>query len=184
MSSKKIKLGISACLLGRAVRYDGGHRLDQAMIDALDRCVEWVPVCPEVESGLPVPRDIMRLVGDSLAPRLEIIVTGADYTEPILRWSEKKLKELEAAGLSGFIFKSRSPSCGIYDVPVFSNEGESVGLASGLFARAFMEAFPNIPVEDETRLSDEEVMKKFVERIISISSETFKQRRPFVSKGP
>ena len=163
--STRIKIGISACLLGEKVRYDGAQKFDQTLINALDHFVEWVPVCPEVESGLSVPRERMRLIGDPAAPRLEIISTDVDYTEPMIRWTEKKLRELEGIGLSGFIFKSRSPSCGLRDVEIFLKGGGPANIGAGIFAGAFINTFRLVPVEDEVRLSGPGLREKFVERI-------------------
>jgi uncharacterized protein YbbK (DUF523 family) len=150
-----IRVGVSQCLLGESVRYDGGHKLDRVLIEALGRYVEWVPVCPEVEVGLGTPREPMHLVGDPHAPRLVTITTGMDHTDPMTRFARQRVRELEALNLSGFVFKSASPSCGISGVP----------LGPGLFARAFMEHFPEVPVEEEGRLHDPQILKSFLERV-------------------
>jgi uncharacterized protein YbbK (DUF523 family) len=149
------RIGISRCLLGENVRHDGGNKLDRFLVETLSRFVEWVPVCPEVEIGLSTPREAMQLVGDPRAPRLITITTGVDHTEAMEQFSQRRLVELEALALSGFIFKARSPSCGI----------EGVGLGAGLFARAFMEHFPMIPVEDEGQLHNPQAVKDFLERV-------------------
>src|SRR5512135_523699 len=107
---EKLKLGISACLLGEKVRYDGGHKLDRYIKETLGKYVDWVPVCPEVEYGLPVPREAMRLVGTASAPRLMTSRTEVDHTDGMRRWAGQRLDELEKEALCGFIFKSRSPS--------------------------------------------------------------------------
>ena len=151
------RIGISQCLLGEPVRYDGGHKLDSVLIETLGRYVEWVPVCPEVEVGLGTPREPMHLVGDLHAPRLITINTGVDHTDAMNRFAQQRVHELEALNLSGFVFKSASPSCGIGEVP----------LETGLFARAFMAHFPLIPVEDESRLHDPQAIKNFLERVRS-----------------
>ena len=109
---EKIRIGISSCLLGEKVRYDGGHRWDHYITDTLGRYFDWLPVCPEVEYGLPVPREAMRLTGDPDSPRLVTIFTGIDHTHGMIEWSESKLRELGNSNLCGFIFKSRSPSSG------------------------------------------------------------------------
>ena len=120
---QKIRIGISSCLLGEKVRYDGGHKLDLYLKDTLGQFVTWVPVCPEVECGLTVPREAMRLVGRPESPRLITIRTGVDYTDQMLTWTENKLKKLEASSLCGFIFKSRSPSSGMKGVKVYTPKG-------------------------------------------------------------
>src|SRR5438093_8568967 len=119
----RVRVGISQCLLGENVRYDGGHKLDRMLVETLGRSVEWVPVCPEVEVGLGTPRDPMRLVGDPHAPRLVTINTGVDHTDTMNRFAQQRVRELEALNLSGFIFKSASPSCGIGRVPLFNARG-------------------------------------------------------------
>lgn len=128
------------------------------------RYVEWVPVCPEVEAGFGTPREAMRLVGDSKKPRLVTIKTGRDMTKPLVMFSELKLDALETAGLSGHIFKKDSPSCGIERVRVFNQHGMPSRSGLGLFARAFSERFPLMPIEDEGRLCDPALRDNFIER--------------------
>ncbi len=166
--SEKIRVGISACLLGEKVRYDGGHKLDHYLKDTLGEYVEWVSVCPEVETGLPVPREAMRLVGDPESPRLVTIKTGIDLTERMQIWSHKRLRELEKKDLCGFVFKSRSPSSGMRFVKVYGLSGVPSNAGAGIFARAFMDMFPLIPVEDEGRLHDPELRENFIERIFVV----------------
>ena len=160
-----IKLGISACLLGRKVRYDGGHKLDPFIADTLGKFVEFLPVCPEAEAGLGIPREPMRLVGDPVSPRLVTIRTGLDHTARMQDWSNKRVKELEHEGLCGFIFKSRSPSSGMERVKVYNEQGGVAKKGVGLFAKAFMNHFPLLPVEEEGRLHDPELRENFIERI-------------------
>jgi uncharacterized protein YbgA (DUF1722 family)/uncharacterized protein YbbK (DUF523 family) len=164
---QKIRLGISACLLGQEVRFDGGHQLDRFITATLGRYVEFVPVCPEVECGLGVPREAMRLVGDFQAPRLMTVRTKIDHTERMLAWAEKRVRELEREDLCGFIFKSKSPSSGMERVRVYREPpgGAPVIKGVGLFARIFMEHFPLLPVEDEGRLHDPELRENFIERL-------------------
>ena len=161
----KIKLGISACLLGNQVRYDGQHKLDRFLKDQLGQYVEWVPVCPEVECGLPVPREAMRLVGTPEAPRLITTHSGVDLTEKMQAWIGQKLPQLEKEQLCGFVFKSKSPSSGMQGVKIYTEQGMPARQGSGLFARAFMERFPLLPVEDEGRLNDAGLRENFIERI-------------------
>src|SRR5438445_5194739 len=116
------RVGISQCLLGDNVRYDGGHKLDSVLIEALGRYVEWVSVCPEVEVGLGTPREPMRLVGDRQALRLVTINSGVDHTDAMHRFAQQRVCELEALNLSGFVFKSTSPSCGTKGVPLFNTQ--------------------------------------------------------------
>lgn len=160
-----MKLGISACLLGRNVRYDGGHQLDRYLRDTLGAFVEWVPVCPEVECGLPVPREAMRLVGDSASPRLVTQRTGEDHTDRMLRWAAKRLAELEKERLCGFVFKIKSPSSGMRDVKVYRAGGGVGADGVGIWAREFMRRFPLLPVEDDGRLHDPALRENFIERV-------------------
>jgi uncharacterized protein YbgA (DUF1722 family)/uncharacterized protein YbbK (DUF523 family) len=164
--SGKIRVGVSACLLGHEVRYDGGHKRDGYVADTLGRFFELVPVCPEHELGLGVPREAMRLVGDAAAPRLVTQKSGIDHTEPMLSWSRKRAGELAGEGLSGFIFKSRSPSSGMARVKVYpAGSGVAARSGVGLFARIFMERFPLLPVEEEGRLNDPALRENFIERV-------------------
>jgi uncharacterized protein YbgA (DUF1722 family)/uncharacterized protein YbbK (DUF523 family) len=160
-----IKLGISTCLLGEQVRYDGGHKLDRFLTDTLGSYVEYVPVCPEVECGFGIPRESLRLVGDPEAPRLVTSRTKKDYTERMLAWAGTRVRELEKEGLRGFIFKSNSPSSGMERVKVYNQKGMPVKKGVGLFARAFMDHFPLVPVEEEGRLHDPKLRENFIERI-------------------
>ncbi len=160
----KLRIGISQCLLGDPVRYDGGHKRDALLADTLGRQVEWVPVCPEMEAGLGVPREPMRLEGTAASPRLVTRTTGVDHTAVMRQFSTRRLRELERLNLAGFVFKARSPSCGIGRVPLFNAKGAETQDGVGLFARAFMERFPLIPVEDEDRLHDPNILKNFLKR--------------------
>src|SRR5271166_6520273 len=101
----KIRLGISACLLGEKVRFDGGHKLDHFITETLGKFVEFVPVCPEVECGLGIPREAMHLVAAAEGPRFVTVRTQVDYTELMLAWARKRVLELEQKDLCGFIFK-------------------------------------------------------------------------------
>lgn len=174
----KIKIGISSCLLGEQVRYDAGHKLDRYITDTLGQYFEWVPVCPEVEYGLPVPREPMRLVGDPDFPRLKMIRTGVDHTGGMLKWADKKLKEIEKDELCGFIFKSRSPSSGIGGVKVYTPSGMPSRRGIGLFGGAFMQEFPAIPVIDDGRLHDPGLRENFIERVF-----VYWRWREFIKRG-
>ncbi len=164
----RIKLGISACLLGQEVRYDGTHQLNRFLTDTLGRFVDFYSVCPEVESGFPTPREAFRLVGEPDSPRLVTINTGEDHTQKVNRWSRKRVAELETEDLCGFIFKKKSPSCGMERVKVYGESGMPQQTGVGLFARIFMEHFPLIPVEDDGRLNDPQLRENFIERIFTL----------------
>jgi uncharacterized protein YbgA (DUF1722 family)/uncharacterized protein YbbK (DUF523 family) len=164
-----MRIGISTCLLGENVRYDGGHKLDRYLRDLLGKYVDFVPVCPETESGLPVPREAMRLVGDALNPRLVSIDTRIDHTERLANWSRQKLDELENEKLCGFIFKSRSPSSGMERVKIYNEKGHPVPKGRGIFAGMFMDRFPLLPVEEDGRLHDPVLRENFITRIFVFS---------------
>ena len=162
---EKIKLGISTCLLGEPVRFDGGHKWDRFLTDTLGQYVEYVPVCPEVECGLGIPREPLRLVGDWQNPRLITIRTKQDHTDRMKAWAKRKILELEKEALCGFIFKSGSPSSGMERVKVYDQNGVPAKRGTGIFARAFIDHFPLLPVEDEGRLNDPHIRENFIERI-------------------
>ena len=176
---KPIKLGVSTCLLGKNVRYDGGHKLDRFLTDTLGQYVEYIPVCPEVECGLGIPRESLRLVGDPNAPRLVTTHTNKDHTERMTKWAETRVRELEKEDLYGFIFKSRSPSSGMERVKVYSEKGMPCHKGVGMFARIFMLHFPLIPVEEDGRLHDPKLRENFIERIF-----TLKRWREMISEQP
>jgi len=161
----RIKIGISACLLGRKVRYDGGHKRDRFITDSLGQYVEYVSVCPEVECGLGTPRESLHLVGDPAAPRLVTTHTNRDFTEQMLKWSRQRVRDLEKEDLCGFIFKKNSPSCSMEKVTVYNPEGMPVKKGRGIFAGIFMRHFPLIPAEDDGRLYDPKLRENFIERI-------------------
>jgi uncharacterized protein YbgA (DUF1722 family)/uncharacterized protein YbbK (DUF523 family) len=165
---EKIKIGISSCLLGNAVRYDGGHKLDRFLRDTLGQYVDYVPVCPETECGMGIPRESMRLEGKTGAPRLVTHRTREDKTEMMLRWAKKRVAKLEAENLCGFIFKSDSPSSGMERVKVYDDKGMPAKTGIGIFARIFMEHFPLLPVEEEGRLHDTDLRENFIERIFTL----------------
>ena len=157
---KKIKIGVSSCLLGERVRYDGECKRNQPVIDLLGQRFEAVPVCPEVELGMGVPREAVQLVAGDLAPYMVGIESGKDWTQAMTDFSSQKLETL--THLSGFIFKSRSPSCGTGNVPLHHEQEKS----AGLFAQAFTKHFPALPVIDEEQLQDEKAREGFIARVI------------------
>jgi len=165
MTTAPLRLGISRCLLGDEVRFDGGHKRDDFLTEQLSRYVEWIPVCPEVEAGLGTPREAMRLVGDPRHPRLVTITSGTDHTRAVERMITNRIHELKELGLSGYVFKKGSPSCGMERVRVYNDHGVPGRNGVGLFARAFTEQFPLIPVEEEGRLCDLTLRENFIERV-------------------
>jgi len=166
---EKIRLGISSCLLGAKVRFDGGHKLDRYLHDTLGEYVDYVPVCPEVEVGLPVPRDTLRLVsGEDGHARLVFSRSGEDMTERMEIWARKRVAELENEELDGFVFKSKSPSSGMERVKVYDRNGVPKNTGVGVFARIFKEHFPLLPVEEEGRLNDARLRENFITAIFTM----------------
>ncbi len=161
----EIRIGISSCLLGNEVRFDGGHKHDRYITGTLGKYFSFVPVCPEVECGLPIPREAMRLVGNVDNPRLVTNKTGKDITSRMASWCKKKVTALEEENLCGFIFKSRSPSSGMERVKVYDKNNVPQAVGVGIFARAFKSHFPLLPTEEEGRLHDPLLRENFIEQI-------------------
>lgn len=164
---EEIRIGISSCLLGEEVRYDGGHKRNALVTGALSRFMAFVPVCPEVEVGMPVPRPAIRLVRLGGELRLVDPKHGLDHTEAMRRFAERRVRELEALDLSGYLLKKDSPSCGMERVKVYSEKGPGVRDGVGLFAEALMRRLPLLPVEEEGRLEDPRLRESFVERVFA-----------------
>ena len=165
---EKIRLAISSCLLGENVRYDGGHKLDRFIKDTLGQYVEYVAVCPEVECGLGIPRESVRLEGKPEAPRLVTTRSKIDLTLRMMRWAQKRVVDLEKEDLCGFIFKSDSPSSGMERVKIYDENKMPVKKGVGIFAGIFMKHFPLLPVEDEGRLHDPALRENFIERVFAL----------------
>jgi uncharacterized protein YbgA (DUF1722 family)/uncharacterized protein YbbK (DUF523 family) len=165
-----LKIGISSCLLGNKVRYDGGHSHDRFLTQTLGLFVEYVPVCPEVECGMPIPREAIRLEGDPQNPRLVTQKTKIDKTRQMQDWIKDRLKTLERENLCGFIFKSKSPSSGLYRIRVYGDDGQVRKTGTGLFAKAFVQHFPRIPVEEAGRLNDPGLRENFIEAVFALKN--------------
>ncbi len=161
----KIPIGVSSCLLGHEVRFNGGHKHDRYITDTRGKFFEFIPVCPEVECGLPVPRESMRLVGDPENPRLVTSKTGLDHTAKMTGWADVRVAELARDNLCGFIFKSKSPSSGMERVKVYDANNVPRAIGTGIFARIFKERFPLVPVEEEGRLHDLVLRENFIESV-------------------
>jgi uncharacterized protein YbgA (DUF1722 family)/uncharacterized protein YbbK (DUF523 family) len=163
-----IRIGVSACLLGEEVRYDGGHQKDAYLTTTLARHVTWVPVCPEMEMGLGVPREPIRLVGDPAAPRLLGVTSGTDHTGRMKEFATRRARELARRGLSGYVLKGGSPSCGMQRVKLYRDERAAPGRTGvGLFARALIESQPLLPVEEEGHLHDPRRRESFITRVFA-----------------
>lgn len=161
------RIGISACLLGREVRFDGGHKRDPFLTDTLGAFVEWVPVCPEVEAGFGTPREPMRLVEHGGQLVLQTVRTGIDVTDRLVRYASARVEQLSRERLSGYVLKKDSPSCGMERVKVYGRGGASARTGRGLFAVALRERFPSLPIEEEGRLSDPALRDNFIERVFA-----------------
>lgn len=166
--AESLKIGISACLLGENVRWNGGHKMDSFLVKTLGQYVTYVPVCPEVECGLGIPRETLRLVGNPEDPKLITTRTKIDHTKKMKTWAKKRVKALETENLCGFIFKKDSPSSGLLRVKVYGEKGMPQKKGVGLFARAFTKHFPRVPVEEEGRLHDPKLRENFIEQIFTL----------------
>jgi uncharacterized protein YbgA (DUF1722 family)/uncharacterized protein YbbK (DUF523 family) len=168
MSSSPPRIGVSACLLGAEVRFDGGHKRDAFLVDVLGNHVEWVRVCPEVEVGMGTPRETLRLVRDE-AGRIAMVTTrtATDYTRAMTAWSRSRVRQLAGEKLSGYILKKDSPSCGMERVKVYGGSGMPERSGRGLFAEELIAHFPHLPVEEEGRLSDPRLRENFIERVFA-----------------
>jgi uncharacterized protein YbgA (DUF1722 family)/uncharacterized protein YbbK (DUF523 family) len=162
-----LRIGVSACLLGREVRHDGGHKRDRFLTDVLGAYVEWVPVCPEVEVGMSVPRPSIRLAQDGDTLQLVEPRTGTDHTRAMQTYATRRVHDLESLELCGYVLKKDSPSCGMERVKVWHARGQATRNGRGLFAAALIERFGTLPVEEEGRLCDASLRENFVERIFA-----------------
>ena len=162
-----LRIGISSCLLGNGVRFDGGHKKDSFLTGTFGRFVEWVPVCPEVECGLGTPRESMRLVSVDGRVRLLTGKTGIDHTDRMANYSARRVRELTSDELCGFVLKKDSPSCGMERVKIYGTGGVAVKSGRGIFAAQLVDRFPSLPVQEEGRLSDPSLRENFVERVFA-----------------
>jgi uncharacterized protein YbbK (DUF523 family) len=169
-ASPRIRIGISACLLGDEVRYDGGHKRDPILADVLGPFVEWVKVCPEVEIGLGTPRESIRLTDEDGRIRLVTVKTGVDHTDAMTAYAARRTDALAGAGLCGYVLKKDSPSCGMTRVKVYDGKGRPSRTGVGVFAAALLARFPHLPVEEEGRLADPRRLENFLERAFAYRS--------------
>jgi uncharacterized protein YbgA (DUF1722 family)/uncharacterized protein YbbK (DUF523 family) len=168
------RIGISRCLLGDEVRHDGGHKRDAFLVSTFGRFVEWVPVCPEVEAGMGTPREAIHLVEsqDGIPSgrhrvRLLGVKSRTDWTTALATFSASRVKTLGDQGLSGYVLKKDSPSCGLERVRVYGTGGAPQRSGRGLFAEALVQAWPTLPIEEEGRLNDPVLRENFVERVFA-----------------
>lgn len=160
-----LRLGVSSCLLGENVRYDGGHCRDGFLVDTLGRWFELVPVCPEVELGMTIPRPTIRLVEGEGGTRLVAPSSGQDFTAAMQAFAQRKVDELKRADLDGYVVKRGSPSCGLERIRVYRGDMPVRRDASGLYTRALAEAWPALPIEEDGRLNDVKLRENFIERV-------------------
>jgi uncharacterized protein YbgA (DUF1722 family)/uncharacterized protein YbbK (DUF523 family) len=164
--SEPLRLGVSACLLGEEVRFDGGHKRDRFVTDVLGNWVEWVSVCPEVEVGMGTPRPSIRIVNSDAGERLVAPKTDQDFTEEMHSYSAQRISKLETLGLDGYVFKRGSPSCGMERIAVYHKGSPLHKNGRGLFAGALMDRMVGLPTEEDGRLNDPLLRENFIERIL------------------
>lgn len=165
--STQLRIGISRCLLGEHVRYDGGHKYDEFLLRSLAPHVEWIPICPEVEMGMSTPRETLGLFGAPQDPSLLTNHSRINHTEPMKIWIQKRLQELEQAQIHGFVLKKSSPSCGLLKVKLYHLNGKQNGYTRGVFAAAIVKKWPSLPVKDESQLQDMNACNTFLAQAIA-----------------
>ena len=164
----KPRVAISSCLLGEKVRYDGDHKRMPILLDELSAHLEWIPVCPELEVGMGVPRERVQLVVSTENDGQRRMVgeeTGRDWTVEIAQLAERRAAELAAWQLSGYIFKSRSPSCGLQNVKLYEGDSPPRSHGAGLFAEAIRTRWPRLPMVEETDLTTADTCREFLDRV-------------------
>jgi uncharacterized protein YbbK (DUF523 family) len=166
---RHILIGVSACLLGEKVRYDGSHRMSQVVVDLFNGRFKPLLVCPELETGMTVPREKVGLFGSPDAPRMIGLETGRDWTQRMTQYAAAKIGQSDVRSVSGFILRSRSPSCGPGSVKLFDSAGNVTRTGRGLFATVLGEAHPSLPVVDETSLEQSAVREEFIQRVLDFS---------------
>lgn len=164
-ADRPLRLGVSSCLLGESVRYDGGHARDRFVADTLGAWFEFVPVCPEVEIGMTVPRPTVRLVDEGEGTRLVAPSTGEDFTDRMVRFARRKVTQLARLELDGYVLKRGSPSCGMERIRTYRSGMPARRNDAGLFARVLLDRWPGLPVEEEGRLNDAKLRENFIERV-------------------
>jgi uncharacterized protein YbbK (DUF523 family) len=162
----KLKVGVSSCLLGEKVRWNGKDKRNDVLLDELNKIFEYVPVCPEVEVGMGVPRGAVHLIGDKNKQKMQEVESGKDWTQAMVEFSEAKVLQLIEQGICGFIFKSRSPSCGTKGIPVYNDKGEVLpDEVAGLFVQALIKHAPALPIIEENELRNKQAREKFISKV-------------------
>jgi len=177
-----IRIGVSSCLLGHKVRFDGGHKQDAFLTDLLQNFVTYVPLCPEVEMGMSTPRPAIHLATINGDTRLVDPKSKKDWTDGMVRWAEKRLAQPDMGFLSGYVLKKGSPSCGMERVPLHRTDAPSLNKGVGVFARLMMKKNPLLPVEEEGRLNDPTLRENFIERVFSFHRLTTLFSSPWTAK--
>jgi uncharacterized protein YbbK (DUF523 family) len=162
----KLRVGISACLLGEDVRYDGGNRFNSAIDQGFSHRVEWVVVCPEVDAGLGVPRETLHLIGSPAHPRVETTASHVDLTGQLVGHCRARVQTLLRAELAGFILKARSPSCGDR-VPVTREDGTLDPDGEGVFVAALKDQLPGLPIVNEDELTTKAARERFLQAMLT-----------------
>ncbi|ADU62216.1 MAG: DUF523 and DUF1722 domain-containing protein [Pseudodesulfovibrio sp.] len=173
-----IRIGVSACVVGERVRYDGSHARDAYITDTLAKYVEFVPLCPEVACGMGVPREQIRQVDCGGATRLIGYDSGEDWTDRMNVWANRILPGLDEDAICGFVLRHASPSCALMQGKLFSTKGDPPRRGSGFFAGRLMERYPLLPVETDNQLHTPLLRENFVRRIFVL-----KRWRELLSKG-
>ena len=164
--ARPLRIGVSSCVIGEEVRWNGGHSRQRYLTDMLGPFVEYVPVCPEVEVGMGVPRPTVRLVREGETIRMIDPKNEVDWTSSMNRLSRSRASDLAGEDLSGFVLKKDSPTCGVFRVRIYTDTGVERN-GRGLFADALIQRMPNLPIEEEGRLNDARIRENFVERIFA-----------------
>lgn len=160
-----LRLGVSTCLMGENVRYDGGHARDRFVSDVLDEWFDFVPVCPEVEAGMGTPRPTVRLEDHGDDVRMVAPSTGEDFTDRMRSFAERRVTQLMELDLDGYVLKKNSPSCGMERIKSYRNGMPGRRDERGLFADELLRRWPGLPVEEDGRLNDPLLRETFIERV-------------------
>jgi len=162
------RVGISSCLLGEPVRFDGGHRRQPALLDEFAGQVEWVANCPEAEMGLGVPRETIRIELQDGALRLMTHDSRRDISDSMTTWARRRAAALAAKNISGYVFKARSPSCGVGSVAVIGGEGDG----TGFFAAELIRRLPDLPIVEEDQLASSTARQAFLQQVRRYAAST------------
>ncbi|WP_319543507.1 DUF523 and DUF1722 domain-containing protein [uncultured Pseudodesulfovibrio sp.] len=176
--SENVKIGVSACLIGEKVRWNGMHERDRYLSEILAKHVEFIPLCPEIACGMGIPREQLRQTDCAENIRLIGYESGDDLTQKMTDWADRVLPGLEKEDLNGFVLKPRSPSCGMRHAKIYSTTGKPPRLGSGFFARKLMTYASLLPIETSDRLQNPIVRENFIRRVF-----VYKRWNQMLSKG-